>query len=186
MATSVCSFSQANTPNQFTDKQVGKVAIVGGGIAGLSLAHALTNSIQNDAEAKSIEVSIFDSRPEFDVLSGAGVQINGGMSVLGKINPSVQEAVMKAALPIKRLLARNKSWFRDSTDELWDMSLERIIRDAGGKIEEDLIVDSNVMWYAITRGALQVRERARAARRRNTTLIDGTLSCSCEPTGNID
>lgn len=150
------AFSVENKPSNIATKPIRKVAVIGGGIAGLSLAHALTNSINNGKESENIEVSIFDSRQEFDPSAGAGVQLNGGMSVLGKINPSVQEAVINAAVPIQRLRGWNKSWFGDTVDKLWDFSLEKLIRDAGGKTEEELIVDSKIMWYSIMRGALQV------------------------------
>jgi hypothetical protein len=144
-------------------KTIEKVAVIGGGIGGLSLAHALTNSVQDVGTTGKppVEVSVFDSRDKFDVRAGAGVQLNGGMAVLGKINPSVQEAVIKASVPIKRLKGRNKSWFGDSTDDLWDFSLEELIRNAGGKAEEELIVDGKVIWYSIMRGALQVRNSHR-------------------------
>ena len=52
-----------------------KVAVIGGGIAGLSLAHALENA-DND-----IEVHVFDERDSLDVTTGAGVQLNGGTSL---------------------------------------------------------------------------------------------------------
>jgi 2-polyprenyl-6-methoxyphenol hydroxylase-like FAD-dependent oxidoreductase len=59
-----------------------RVAIIGTGIAGLSLAHALENSpeLARAAPGSTIEVSLFDSRPSFDFNAGAGVQLNGGKS----------------------------------------------------------------------------------------------------------
>ena len=47
-------------------KRVEKVAIVGAGIAGLSLAHAL-RSVEKD-----LEISIFDSRKALDITAGSG------------------------------------------------------------------------------------------------------------------
>jgi hypothetical protein len=139
-------------------KPIERVAIIGAGIAGLSLAHAINNSPSlSDGSPGSFEVSIFDSRKSLDYTAGSGVQLNGGMAVLGKINPDVQRAVIDAAVPIATLRGRNKSWFRDATDGLWDFSIEKLIRNAGGRAEEELIVDGKVMWYAIMRGALQVR-----------------------------
>lgn len=60
---------------------VERVAIIGSGIAGLSLAHALTNSpklAKISTPGSKIEVSLFDSRPSFDFDAGSGVQLNGG------------------------------------------------------------------------------------------------------------
>ena len=59
---------------------VERVAIIGSGIAGLSLAHALTNSpeLAKSTPGSKIEVSLFDSRPSFDFDAGSGVQLNGG------------------------------------------------------------------------------------------------------------
>lgn len=59
---------------------VKRVAIIGSGIAGLSLAHALTNSpeLAKSTPGSKIEVTLFDSRPSFDFDAGAGVQLNGG------------------------------------------------------------------------------------------------------------
>ena len=72
-----------------------RVAIIGSGIAGLSLAHALENS-ENCAKAytdalenanPSISVSkssfgvqtrIYDSRPSLNFGAGAGIQLTGG------------------------------------------------------------------------------------------------------------
>ena len=72
-----------------------KVAIIGSGISGLSLAHALENSktcakpylervglLEGDEEAGDslfgIETHVFDSRPSLNFQAGAGVQLNGG------------------------------------------------------------------------------------------------------------
>jgi NADH dehydrogenase FAD-containing subunit len=59
---------------------VERVAIIGSGIAGLSLAHALTNCpelLAKSTPGSRIQVSLFDSRPSFDFNAGAGVQLNG-------------------------------------------------------------------------------------------------------------
>lgn len=57
-----------------------RVAIIGSGIAGLSLAHALKNSpeLAKATPGSTIDVSLFDGRPSFDFNAGAGVQLNGG------------------------------------------------------------------------------------------------------------
>jgi len=129
-----------------------RVGIVGAGIAGLSLAHALTNSLdhQND-----FEVTIFDSRKSLDYTAGSGVQLNGGLAILGKINPDTQRSVMEAAIPIRNIRSNNKSWGDDSLDNLWDIDIEKMVKDKGGTTADELIVDGNVMWYGIMRGVLQ-------------------------------
>lgn len=55
-----------------------KVAIVGSGIAGLSLAQALENSPNLQGNGEPIEVTVYDSRPSLNYEAGAGVQLNGG------------------------------------------------------------------------------------------------------------
>ena len=135
-----------------------KVAIVGAGISGLSLAHALKNSPSYCLEngSRNMEVTIFDSRPKLDYQAGSGVQLNGGMAVLGKINRNVQQAVIDAAVPIGTLSGRNKSWNRDGTESvLWDFDVASIFKNAGGKTSEELWVDGKPLWYGIMRGALQ-------------------------------
>jgi hypothetical protein len=80
------------------------------------------------------------------------------MSVLRKINPTVQRAVADASLPLKLIASRTKPWIGDKNFEtLLTIPLEETIRAEGGRIAEELIVDGEVMAYAIMRGALQVR-----------------------------
>ena len=63
-----------------------KVAIIGSGIAGLSLAHALVNSKECSktfSEALgdgtfNLEAHLFDSRPSLNYGAGAGIQLTGG------------------------------------------------------------------------------------------------------------
>ena len=83
-----------------------KVAIVGSGICGLTLAHALENSHQS--VSCRIESHVFDSRKSLDFNSGAGIQLTGGLATLRKINPDVHRAVVKAGLPLRRIKSRCK------------------------------------------------------------------------------
>eukprot|EP00980_Cylindrotheca_fusiformis_P000235 scaffold52_cov183-Cylindrotheca_fusiformis.AAC.14 len=140
------SWSSSSGPG----RKIERVAIIGSGIAGLSLAHALRSSQDN------LDISIFDSRKSLDYKLGSGVQLNGGLAALGKINPDIQKAVMDAGVPISNIRSRNKSWFSEaSTDTLWDLSIEKLIREAKRETSEQLVVDGQVQWYGIMRGALQ-------------------------------
>lgn len=86
-----------------------------------------------------------------------GVQLNGGARTLQKINPQLYNAFRDAALPLKMIRSRTKPWFgNDDYATLLEMNLEKIIKQAGGDVEEELIVDGQVMAYTIMRGALQV------------------------------
>ena len=155
----VVSLSSNNAVAVNPNKPIERVAIVGTGIAGLSLAHALANSPSlSDGFRGNMEVSLYDSRKALDYTLGAGMQMNGGMSVLGKINPEVQKAVRDTGVSVSKIIARNKSWFGDSTDSLWNIDVPQTIHDAGGEAEETLVgKDGNILWSSITRGSLQVR-----------------------------
>ena len=138
------------------------MAVIGAGISGLSLTHALTNPdrpIDQIGKAADFEVSIFDSRESLDYSAGSGVQLNGGLAVLRKINPKVHGAVIEAASPIRTIKSSTKSWGGGGLDELWKLSIEKMIRNAGDKSEEELIFDGQPLWYGIMRGALQVRPK---------------------------
>ena len=123
-------------------------------IAGLSTAHALLsgNSLRNDDE--QIEVNLYESRPTFDYKAGAGIQINGGMSILNKINPTLFREVKEAALPLTMVRSRTSPWFKNENpfSTLLELDLDKLIRSSD---IDDLVVDDQVMAYTITRGALQ-------------------------------
>ena len=82
---SILSLSRglSNTP---APRPVEKVAIIGSGIAGLSLTHALVNSKECSktySEALgggtlNLEAHLFDSRPSLNYAAGAGIQLTGG------------------------------------------------------------------------------------------------------------
>ena len=139
------SASQTNTE---TDLQpVRKVAVVGSGICGLSLAHALSQS-------KDIEIDIFDSRAELDEKSGSGIQLTGGMAALREISPELQRHVADASLPLERVVSRCRPWFGDSKEswKLLEMDIQQGIKSG----VEDLITnDGEVLAYTILRGTLQ-------------------------------
>ncbi len=140
-------------------RPIQRVAVIGCGIAGLTVAHALTNSPSLAGSAKQpLQVSLFDSRPALDFEAGAGIQLNGGMAVLRKINPDLFQIVKDASLAQTFVRSRAKPWNikADTFDTLLEISLKDAVENAGGKVADELIVNGELMWFAIMRGALQV------------------------------
>lgn len=74
-----------------TQKPIRNVAIVGSGISGLSLAHALENSPNLFAfgDGSPIQVTVYDARSSLNYEAGAGVQINGGTFILCSMYESI-------------------------------------------------------------------------------------------------
>jgi salicylate hydroxylase len=135
-----------------------RVAIIGTGIAGLSVAHALTNSplLEEEYGSFNFEVSMFEARKKLDTKAGAGVQLNGGLAALGKINGKVQRAVLDAGLPVSHIKSCSKPWSSSKPFEvLLQLDLEDIVKKAGGEISQNLIQDGELLWSAIMRGCLQ-------------------------------
>ena len=136
-------------------RPIQRVAVIGSGIAGLGVAHAL-DSLSHDDD--NLEVSIFDARTKLNPQDGAGIQLNGGLTALGKIDKDLQEKVMEAGLPAKRVESRAKAWSNPSSttyDTLLQLNLEDLVRNTGGAVTENLVQDGEVLWYSIMRGALQ-------------------------------
>lgn len=138
-----------------TPAPIKRIAIIGSGISGLAVAQALTNNPNRNAAFDVVD--IFDSRPSLDTTAGAGIQLNGGLSVLGKINPALQEAVYAAGLPQVRVQSRCKPWFGDDKfDTLLELDLKKTVESAGGDIAASLLSpDRRLWWTSIMRGALQ-------------------------------
>jgi len=180
-----------------------RVAVIGIGVAGLTLAHALENSPDLSSSSSQsnvdplhtpIKVSLFESRTTLDFKAGGGLQLNGGMSVLRKINRELQTAVANAALPLTNIISRTKPW--GESDEpftaLLKLNLKEAIQQTGGTTEEELIVDGEVMAYTIMRGVLQkilleklppaTAERVKYGKtltgiESNTNDLDGGIMC---------
>jgi 2-polyprenyl-6-methoxyphenol hydroxylase-like FAD-dependent oxidoreductase len=153
------SFSAGATALSSNVKRPAKrVAIIGTGIAGLSVAHALTNSplLEEEYGSFNFEVSMFEARKKLDTKAGAGVQLNGGLAALGKINGEVQRAVLDAGLPVSQIISCSKPWSSSKPFEvLLQLDIGDIVKKAGGEVSQSLIQDGEVLWSAIMRGCLQ-------------------------------
>ena len=152
-----------------------RVAIVGAGIAGLSMAHCLVDApgLQQRYSTTSNlfdpqNVSVFDARSTIETTgAGAGVQLNGGLAVLGNINPRVQRAVQDAGVPQVAVQSRTQSWTRRGDfDALFQLDLKQAVQRQGAADTLFLRGDGTtassssneegpLLWTAIMRGALQ-------------------------------
>lgn len=141
------------------EKPVQRVAVIGSGIAGLTTAHALT-SLSDPSKISPIEVSVFDARSGLDSQAGAGIQLNGALVILGKINPSLQRAVIEAGQPVDRVRSRAKAWNVATGgakvfEPLLELPLRETIESAGGEAESVLISNNELLWTSIMRSTLQ-------------------------------
>lgn len=137
-------------------RPIKRVAIIGSAISGLGVAHAL-DSLSDDSD--KIELSLFDARSKLNTQDGAGIQLNGGLVAIGMFNKSLQKEVMEAGIPLKEVEGRAKAWQDPSPSTystLLKLDLEKIVRNTGGE-GSALVQDDKLLWYAIQRGALQVR-----------------------------
>jgi len=141
--------SRESAANKSIELQpVRKVAIIGSGICGLSLAHALCKS-------KEIEIDIFDARTELDERIGSGIQLTGGMAALREISPQLYRNVADACLPLERVVSRCRPWFGNNGEpwKLLELDIQTAIRSSG--VEELITEDGEVLAYTILRGTLQ-------------------------------
>ena len=181
-ATTTTTMGNNNNKN---NKVIQNVAIVGAGIAGLTVAHGLVNSPnlrhsydqspQQSQQEQNFHVSLFDARSCLDTTAGAGVQLNGGLVILGKINPIVQQAVIDAGLPQVAVQSRTKSWKQSSSsssssssyDQLFQLNLSQAVKNNinnnnnnnnNKSMGMQSLLDEEtgqLLWTAIMRGALQ-------------------------------
>jgi len=109
----------------------------------------------------NIDVSIFDARSGLDRGVGAGIQINGGLSVLGRIDASLQRAVIEAGQTLEAIRSRSKSWDPDKRryETLLELPLRKVISESGSENTRSALLpdgsDGQVLWTSIMRGALQ-------------------------------
>jgi 2-polyprenyl-6-methoxyphenol hydroxylase-like FAD-dependent oxidoreductase len=149
-----------------------RVAIIGAGIAGLALAHALLEPGSEDA--KNIAVDIFDSRHELDEKAGSGIQLTGGLVALNEISSSLYRKVADASLPLESVTSRCRPWFGTNLDgnnveqgwKILELDIQKAIRDDAearslaaeedGSRDHTLVTkDGEVVAYTILRGTLQ-------------------------------
>jgi hypothetical protein len=77
-------FVSKNFVSESQPQPITRVAIIGCGVAGLTLAHALENNVEHGQSTPSkIQTWLFDSRPSLDFQAGAGIQLNGGEPIDG-------------------------------------------------------------------------------------------------------
>lgn len=116
-------------------RRIGKVAIIGSGPAGLSLAAALQ---QLDAGVQ--EVCIFEGRESFlQAKMGGGVQLSGGAVVIDKLGYLGE--LDRVAQPVESILGRNAQG-----RELLQINVQQLLSAVQG---------GRPMFYSIMRDALQ-------------------------------
>lgn len=171
--TSASSTSVGETP-----QPVRKVAIIGAGIAGLGLAHALLSPNITTNIKTNIKVDIFDSRLEFDENTGSGIQLTGGLVALKEISSNLYRQVVDASLPLEQIISRCRPWFGTNLDgnnegnneelgwKVLELNIQKAIMDLAaarsqsetkhGRSDHTLVTsEGEVVAYTILRGTLQ-------------------------------
>ncbi|EKX48006.1 hypothetical protein GUITHDRAFT_68920, partial [Guillardia theta CCMP2712] len=115
-----------------------QVAIIGGGPAGLTMAHALLK-LPTGVE----QVKVFEQKNESLPGIGGGIQINGGAAVLSRLG--MRAKIAESCQPLRTILSRNVDG-----RELLKMS---IARDRAAR--EALMVEGDIMAYLVMRDHLQ-------------------------------
>jgi len=119
-----------------------KVAIIGGGPAGLTMAHALLK-LPTGVE----QVKVFEQKNESLPGIGGGIQINGGAAVLSRLG--MRAKIAESCQPLRTILSRNVDG-----RELLKMSVPDVIaRDRAAR--EALMVEGDIMAYLVMRDHLQ-------------------------------
>lgn len=121
---------------------VDRVAVVGGGVAGLALASALANLKGGSGVT---DVVIYETRD--NVLQsnlGGGVQLSGGAAVMAQLG--MLSDLKRVGQKVDRVLARN---YRK--EQLLDIDVEMSVRL---NALDELMVDGETMFFSIMRDAL--------------------------------
>ncbi|EJK72990.1 hypothetical protein THAOC_05418 [Thalassiosira oceanica] len=141
---------------------IDRVAVIGSGISGLSLAIALRSlgGLGGDTGKPPMEIDIFDSRNTLDEKAGSGIQVTGGLSALRKIDKDLQKEVCESALPLRRVESKCSpwvNWFGEDGWKILELDVQKAIRDLALSEDDCGLVteDGEVLAYTILRGTLQ-------------------------------
>ena len=157
------ALSSASSLNKGAPRPVRNIAVIGAGIAGLATAHAISEKLlSDDGNENLLNIQLFDSRPSLDPTAGAGVQLNGGLSVLG---PGLREAVYEAGLPQTTIRSKTCSG-KDSSGikTLLQLDIPSCVKNnplakkyliSSEDPSEKNSSESKLWWVTILRGALQ-------------------------------
>jgi len=185
----LCSHALSSSSIKSLDrKPIRRVAIIGSGIAGLATAHALVSTTTtSNTQQNSIDVSVYDARKGLDRGVGAGIQLNGALSVLGRINPEVQQAVRDAGQTLEAVRSRAKPWDPAKRAEggystLLELPLREVISKFGGEAKAALLPDGELMWISIMRGALQEALHDTLPKETKSRIEFGKLLTNVRPT----
>lgn len=121
-----------------------RIAVIGGGIGGLTLANALLQSTNPPSS-----VTVFERADMLRPQVGGGLQINGGAAVLSRLGLGPE--IAEAGQPMKRVVSR-----RANGMELLDLDVEATMREqsegmdgATSGASDSLVYDGNVMSFTV-------------------------------------
>lgn len=123
------------------DAVVKNVAVVGGGIGGLSVTHALRY-----LETGVTNVDVFERQPKIAPNIGGGLQLNGGAVVLTKLG--LGDEIKNSAEQVKRIWTRSVSG-----RTLLDLDIVKATKKI--KYVKDLVDNGTPMFFTIMRDRLQ-------------------------------
>ena len=144
-ASSRARASTPNAPGTLSMAAADRIAVIGGGIGGLTLANALLQSTDPPSS-----VTVFERADLLRPQVGGGLQINGGAAVLSRLGLGAE--IAKAGQPMKRVVSR-----RANGMELLDLDVEATMREQSGGIDgasagssDSLVYDGNVMSFTVS------------------------------------
>lgn len=137
--------------NNNSRRPIQRVAVIGSGIAGLAVGHALRDDVK--------EIDVFEGKPNVQPTMGAGLQLSGGLAVLRRYAPKVGKALVEAGIPTQRITSQAiRSNSNDDDDSVVDKLLELDL-PATVKANENaqllMTKDGELQWTNIMRGTLQ-------------------------------
>jgi len=149
-----------------------RVAIVGGGIAGLSTAIALERQSSLDLE----ELTVFERRPGLDTEQGGALNLTGGASVLVK-QFDLGHDISTIGNPLRRIRGRTgEAW------ELYDIRVPQLLaRSPRGR--QSCFVGDDCIAYTVMRDELQALLRKNLAAQ--VRVLYGTEVVSVHSDGRV-